>query len=310
MESQRLVGLDALRGVAALCVFAFHLEVIFGVGFASGRLYLAVDFFFILSGFVMAYTYESRFANGLGPIAFLSARYRRFFVPMAIGTALGLLTVWGQIGSPLAALAGAFWGILLLPLFFGPGYQAFPYNTPAWSIFAELVANFVHIALLRHLRVKSLFAISITAAVVVATRCSGLNSTDWLGIPRILIAYPLGIAIFRLFGTRQSLPASLGLGLVAFPLIADLANLGFWADFAFALLIGPVALLAGLAGSSNALLRYFGDISFPLYAVHLPIFYIVRGLPFGPALGVIGAIALATLISYLRFPNRRAINVQ
>ena len=60
----RLGGLDQLRGVAALLVLGYHIWTEFNVGPIFRRSYLAVDFFFMLSGFVMARTYEGKLRSG------------------------------------------------------------------------------------------------------------------------------------------------------------------------------------------------------------------------------------------------------
>src|SRR5690606_9603166 len=87
----RLHGLDALRGVASILVLCFHVIGLFGQWRVFDRAWLAVDFFFMLSGFVMARTYESAMRDKrLGAIAFFRVRYRRLWAPVAFGTMLGI----------------------------------------------------------------------------------------------------------------------------------------------------------------------------------------------------------------------------
>src|SRR5690348_12833235 len=90
---KRLNGLDALRGVAALVVAFHHLSVI-SVSRGLGELpFLAVDLFFVISGFVMARTYEERLQTTLSTPRFILLRYKRLWLPLAIGTMLGMIAL-------------------------------------------------------------------------------------------------------------------------------------------------------------------------------------------------------------------------
>ena len=103
MENERLGGLDLRRGVAALCVLAFHLNRLFpGIAGAVERAYLEVDFFFMLSGFVVTRTHE-RFRKGLGTLAFTRLRLRRLWPTVAFGALIGLISARGDHeAGPLA----------------------------------------------------------------------------------------------------------------------------------------------------------------------------------------------------------------
>ena len=76
----RFVSLDGLRGIAAIAVMLFHVSL----GYMPGGS-LAVDFFFCLSGFVIALAFGKRFANGLSFRAFAKARFARLYPMMFIG---------------------------------------------------------------------------------------------------------------------------------------------------------------------------------------------------------------------------------
>src|ERR1700754_1815377 len=80
--------LDAMRGVAALSVLLYHWRpqlpwILFGSG------YLAVDLFFLLSGFIIAHAYDEKLAKGLGFLDFLALRLMRLCPMLAFGTAIG-----------------------------------------------------------------------------------------------------------------------------------------------------------------------------------------------------------------------------
>lgn len=111
--SDRLYGLDALRGIAALIVVAHHAD---GSGiFRSG--FLAVDLFFVLSGYVMARTYDERFTV-LGIRSFMTRRYRTLAAPFIVGCVIGAAYLVGKDGLG-ASLLGAFvLAVFFLPSFF------------------------------------------------------------------------------------------------------------------------------------------------------------------------------------------------
>ncbi len=133
----RLHGLDALRGVAALLVLWYHLHLSQHVGFYPFRGYLAVDFFFMLSGYVMARTYEGRMRGGLW---FLRKRFWRLWPTVTVGSLIGVVAaiVAGAADAPGFLLAATL-NLLLVPILWAGA--AFPINTPIWSIFFELFAN-------------------------------------------------------------------------------------------------------------------------------------------------------------------------
>ena len=118
-EAARLSGLDVLRGIAALWVLHYHTikVVLDGHNFGS-RGYLAVDFFFMLSGYVMARSYEDKFRQGYGLKSFFTARYRRVWPTMAIG---GLISAPMLMCGGLSFTGGGKWswwlGALSFPLY-------------------------------------------------------------------------------------------------------------------------------------------------------------------------------------------------
>ena len=142
MNTTRLHGLDALRGMAALIVICYHIGQAVGWRWFFPRGYLAVDFFFLLSGFVMARTYGDRLKLGLSTPDFMAMRLKKLWPIAAIGSAIGLLTFHGPWQAAVA-------GFLFLP-WLGSA-TAFTLNTPIWSLHFELVANALHKLIERHL---------------------------------------------------------------------------------------------------------------------------------------------------------------
>ena len=105
--------LDGLRGVAALMVIWYH--IFEGYAFASDTMittfnhgYLAVDFFFILSGFVIGYAYDDRWGKSLTMKDFFKRRLIRLHPMVIMGVSSGLNTAFPVTGfTPLLAIVAA-----------------------------------------------------------------------------------------------------------------------------------------------------------------------------------------------------------
>jgi peptidoglycan/LPS O-acetylase OafA/YrhL len=148
----RFHTLDAMRGIAAIAVVIFHVGTVMGLQVCKSG-YLAVDFFFVLSGFVLARAYEMTLKSELSFWRFIAMRLIRLYPLLALGVLFGAITVVGQIAehSPTAlnsaAASAAFvFNALMLPAVTSPGL--FPFDGPAWSLFFELVINAIFAAIL------------------------------------------------------------------------------------------------------------------------------------------------------------------
>ncbi|HEX7694251.1 MAG TPA: acyltransferase family protein, partial [Sphingomonas sp.] len=119
MEKRRFVVLDGMRGLAALSVVALHTAQYFPSQTGPARAYLAVDFFFMLSGFVMAHAYGDKLRAGLTIKGFAEIRLARLYPMIFLGVTLGLLArVCAPDGSGaglLATLGAAIFAYLILP---------------------------------------------------------------------------------------------------------------------------------------------------------------------------------------------------
>lgn len=306
--SERLHGLDALRGIAALAVVIMHAHVLMPeFPDLFPRAYLAVDFFFMLSGYVMARTYEPRLRAGMSGFKFLAARYKRLWPTMALGGVLFLpFLAEGTRGQDLVLWHVALVNLLLLPSPWSGNY--FALNVPAWSIFFELVANAFHAALWRvrtgfiALLAAVSFAWLVSAAQVHGHLDIGSRNGDMgEGLARVATAYALGVVIWRLWGERK-VSATAGLfALIAMPLwfaIPDCSDgLNWLPDVIFVgllcvpILIGGIALRGGQRISAT-----LGELSFPLYAIHYPLLYWFRAAGVGPVLAIAGCIVGAGLV--------------
>ncbi len=287
---RRLAGLDALRGIAALSILAFHLMP-YLAGTWRGNAYLAVDFFFMLSGYVMARTYETRLAGELTPVAFMILRWKRLWPAMFVGGLIGLPWFLITIGEDhlLVALAN----LLLIPTF--ALNRLYPLDGPAWSIFFELLANLLHALLLRRLSTPALVLLATGMAVILAIAGSrltldvgGASPTFLLGVPRVLLSYAIGMILWRTWRDRPTLGVSPVFAFLLMPIFFGAATQldgDSWISGMVFILVGcPLMLAGGLRWTGRSKWAGMaGALSFPLYAFHAPIFATVSlaGIPIG-----------------------------
>ena len=225
--------LDGLRGVAALLVVWYH--VFEGFQFAGNKPvidfinhgYLAVDFFFILSGFVVGYAYDSRWGKTLTLGGFFSRRLIRLQPMVIMGAVIGAASFlisgmerWDGTHATLWLTFLAFvCGCLMLPAL--PGMprevrgngEMFPLNGPCWSLFFEYVGNIVYALFIRRLSTRLLallsFALCCALAWFAVTDQSGYGSigVGWTvdrtnilgGMLRMLCPFTMGVLMSRLF---------------------------------------------------------------------------------------------------------------
>ncbi len=318
-RSNRFAGLELLRLVAAVCVLMLHTRAVYGGKFVFGRGYLAVDFFLMLSGYLMARGQEARLAGGLNPWRFIAARYRRLWPMMALGGLIGLPMVFLRAHS-LAEFAGvSIVNLALLPALLS--YFAFPLNIPAWTIFAELMVNSMHVLGLWRLRgwwLAALFAALLAGMAWAAMAWGSFDlgakpATLLPGIMRCLLAYVIGMAAARIWGDT---PPRLLLGWPVPPLLAlvvmPAAIVAAWAlglhgglfDMGFVLLVCPLMLAGGLRLRRFGIAAgWLGQLAFPLFAVQMPVlqgmqrlgFHYWSGLAAAVAVGIVATAASAWL---------------
>lgn len=301
----RLYGLDALRGIAAALVFIHHVRAIFHLpGLDFGAL-LAVDLFFMLSGFVMARTYDAKLESTLSPVGFIGIRYRRLWLPLAIGALIGFgleLLRDGLTFHSVFELA-ALW--LFLP---APGW--FALNQPAWSIFVEVTCNLTH-ALLRRTGLL-LACLAVSAAIfIVSTIEAGhvIHAADapstLLSVARGLTSYLIGVMLYRRFGDAPLASPVIGIGGFPVALLAGAYLLPPWALALVAVFVlFPLVIRSSLGLGVSKLATVAGALSFPLYAIHVPALWVFRVFGLSVAWAAVWSLALAAAITLL-FEVRR-----
>ncbi len=312
----RLVLLDGLRGIAAIMVLMLHFDDLSGVSGLFSHGYLAVDFFYMLSGFVLVPLIEHSKAN-LAPARLMARRVLRLWPLMAFGVCIGLAVhgmVWTlEVELPLLAMA-----MLYIPRLEG-SLLTFPLNQPQWSLLVELAANLAHVLVLRHIKTRGLLLLSalcwlalLAASLHAGSLQIGSAGNDWLlGFVRAGFAYPLGIVLAR-HRARLTIPAMRWwippAMLIAALLVPAIPGLPDALMDPLALLAFPAVLAAGAAtavpSDIGRRLTWLGGISFPLYATHFPILegahVLGDGLPVhlrAPLL--LGALGTAVLLAHL-----------
>lgn len=309
-EGRRYEALDGLRGVAAVGVMLYHIGGWTGRSWLVSHGYLAVDFFFCLSGFVLAHAYGRREIGWLG---FMGQRLIRLW-PLIALTMLGGATVIIQHRERVPEWLGL--GLLMVPRLWNeePGFAPiFPLNPPAWSLFFELAVGALWFPL-RRLNGPGHLLMVVLLIPVMGYVAHGMGGvlTGWdratfvISGLRTAFAFLLGWGCYRIQSdTALNAPAwGLAIALIAV-LSFPWTPLNWLYDYVCLSVVFPLIVLAGRRdpkGWLGALCRVSGAISYPLYALHwlgwelmLRAFRAIggKGYPIGFALVAIPVIAAA-----------------
>ncbi|OGX91304.1 acyltransferase family protein [Hymenobacter coccineus] len=304
--------LDGLRGVAAIIVVTFHLTEPLGTGHLDilvNHGYLAVDFFFLLSGFVIGYAYDDRWQTmTIG--TFFKRRIERLQPMVVLGMLLGALgfyftdsTIWPLIHTVplwkllLVLLIGC--TILPVPLSLDiRGWQEMhPLNSVGWSLFFEYLANILYALGIRKFSNTALGILVLLAAVALAqlaiTSPAGDVSGGWtlnaeqvrVGITRTMYPFFAGLLLSRIAKPTRLKHALLGCSLLL-ALVLYMPRLGgaerVWLNGVYEavaiILIFPLIVYLGASGvvqtqAEGRICKFLGQLSYPLYLVHYPLVY-------------------------------------
>lgn len=284
--------LDGLRGVAALAIVVFHFMEWIYSDFSKnfiGHGFLAVDFFFCLSGFVIAYAYDSRIRK-MGVVEFFKSRLIRLHPLVIFGSVLGLLGFLFDPfgGHPELYSTGQIILIFLCSILLIPYpvmedrvFNLFGFNPPAWSLFWEYVANILYAFILYRLSRRYLILLIIPAAIAVgyiSYRSGNLmggwgRENFWDGGIRIAYSFLAGILIYRSGWIIKS-----RLGFIELSVLLTLAFVmphfkwNWLAEALVVLFYFPLLISLG-AGSTlskrwKKICDFSGNISYPLYMTH------------------------------------------
>ncbi len=306
--------LDGLRGVASIIVIFFHVFETHALGDRFKQIinhgYLAVDFFFLLSGFVVAYAYDDRWGK-ITQWGFYKRRLIRLQPMVIIGSIIGALMVYFQYSSrafpPLESASIAsilvlmIIGATLIPVPISMdirGWQEMhPLNGPAWSLFFEYIANILYAIGIRKFS-KTLLSIFVALAGfnMIAYLLLGrqgdliggwsLNKEQlFIGFTRLIFPFFAGVLLSRvgkIIKIKNAFWWSSMILVIALsiPRIGDAHHVwmnGIY-DALCVIVIFPLIVSIGAGGSlesekTKRISKFLGDISYPLYITHYPIMY-------------------------------------
>lgn len=315
--------LDGMRGVAALLVVIYHIFEGFAFaettnGEGSGLItilnhgHIAVDFFFILSGFVISYAYDERWQTmSLG--AFFKRRLIRLHPMLVMGTLIGVVTFliggseqWSGAVTPIGwTFVAMLLTCLMIPALPSVGYEVrgngemFPLNGPQWSLFFEYIGNIIYALFIRRLPTKALAALCLILgalhAWIFVFDLSGYDSVGigwtidtinfWGGMVRMLFPMTVGMLLARTFKPCKTRGA---FWICSFLLIAIFAvpyiqtncsvSLNSLYEVLCIAFIFPIIVWLAASGNSKGLTAkisgWLGELSYPLYIVHYPLMYL------------------------------------
>ncbi len=308
--------LNGLRGVAALMVIWYHVFEAFATSPIDQRFnhgYLAVDFFFILSGFVIGYAYDDRW-NRMTKKDFFKRRLIRLHPMIVMGTVLGVITFliqgseqWnGTKVSISMVILAMILHLFLIPAAPGTGAEVrgngemYPLNGPAWSLFFEYIGNILYALILRKLSTKVLTVLVVLSGMGLASfalfNLSGFGhlGVGWSmldynlpgGFLRLLFAFSIGLLMSRNFKPIKIKGAFWisGLAIVVLLSIPYIGNgespwMNGLYDAVCTIVIFPILVYIGASDrttnkTTTKMCRFLGDISYPLYMVHYPFMYL------------------------------------
>jgi peptidoglycan/LPS O-acetylase OafA/YrhL len=284
--------LDGLRGVAALAVVIFHfMEWVYSDYSQNfiGHGFLAVDFFFCLSGFVIGYAYDDRIGK-MGVFEFFKSRIIRLHPLVIFGSVAGLLAfLFDPFGGHpelysagkliLLFLASAF--LIPYPVMEDRSFNLFGFNAPAWSLFWEYVANILYAFILIRLSRRYLIVLLTISAAVLCFVCYRAGSllggwsgpTFWDGGARISYSFLAGLLVYRSGWVIKNRLGFTGLAvLLALAFIMPYSKWNWISEPFVVIFYFPliVALGAGavLTEGLKKICVFSGKMSYPLYMSH------------------------------------------
>ncbi len=303
-DKKFFAALDGLRGIAAIVVVFFHLNNWTDTHVFFPRGDLAVDFFFCLSGFVMAHAYGKKMGVTMGFPQFALTRLIRLYPLMALSVIVAAVfflskNILTSEYIPVSdILISGLTGLFVLPYFNGSGmlggvYEVFPINGPLWSLFYELLINFVWAVAFAFLTFRRTLGFAIVCAVLLLIGgflnndlLLGDRTTDFLwGVPRVGVSFAIGLLAYELH-KRQVLQRTVPFWVIALALIIPMAvprfGGGVLFDAFFIYILTPLIVLLGanIEQKGNALQasRIGGELSYPIYVLHFPLFVWINGL--------------------------------
>jgi peptidoglycan/LPS O-acetylase OafA/YrhL len=300
LEQSLFLTLDGMRGVGAILVVMSHGILFWGVTTSVPPIPFCVDLFFIMSGFVLAFVYEPRFAEGMTAATFMRHRLVRLYPLYLLGVLMGgavlALAAVGDVQKTSALGLSLVPQLLMLPSpdFNGSG-DLYPLNMPSWTLLFELWVNLIFVLVWRWLSMRVLAVIVALSAAALAAVTFAYGHMDlgpgWAnflgGFARAMFGFFMGVMVFRLIGAPKQTPrkrswwALPALAVVpALCLIPDLPVPRTMIELAIVCVVGPVLLWWASSFQPprifTVVFGWLGMMSYALYMLHYPIFEFMK----------------------------------
>lgn len=325
-NNSRLLTLDAVRGLAAVCVVMVHLGLEYNYVELVRFGHLGADLFFMMSGFVISRAYDHKLLAGLSWQRFMLLRIARLYPSIFVGLLVGLAAYWVIPASayPFGIISGGWYrlgwhsiGHFLLIPDLRAREGIFPLNGVFWSLFFELVANLVHGITVRRLTIFRLaffvVAVGIWWAYTAHTAGKwgwggGWNGPSFMsGFLRIAWAYGTGMLLHRTVTHPRRVPAVVPVAMTALVILLPNFGLMTWRIVISAFVLCPLIVVfaagAEIPPRLSRAAAWIGAISYPLYATHHPLLLMIihrfepRGIA-GMAAAMVSVILFATIVEY------------
>lgn len=281
--------MNGLRGVAALAVVAYHCFTLHdSLNLKYG--FLAVDFFFVLSGFVIAHSYDEKLKTNLSLREFILARLVRLYPLYFAGTLVSILVVSialvakGNFNTNINKINAIPFALAMAPA--PPAVNnwttalLYPLNFPAWSLFFELVVNITYAMSVRLWTEGKLLILLVLTGSMILMNSEAIADSGWkwggasIALLRVFYSFPAGVLIYKLYRNRLSLPAIPSP--VTVVLLIALLMLPYAWGIQFTILIGFPLLVAFAAtcepeGKLLSVFSVLGSASYAIYAMHAPL---------------------------------------
>ena len=319
--------MQTLNRVAALLVIWYHVFEGFATSPIDQRFnhgYLAVDFFFILSGFVIGYAYDDRWKTSMTIKDFIKRRLIRLHPMVVMGAVLGAITFYiqgcekwdgTQVSISMLVLAMLL-NLFLIPAVPGSGHEVrgngemYPLNGPSWSLFFEYIGNLLYALCIRRMSTKALTVLVIFAGIGLASfAISNLSGFGHLGVGwslldynllggflRLLFSFSMGLLMSRVFKPVH-IRGAFWICSLTIAVLLSVPHIGgteaLWMngiyDSVCSIIIFPILVYLGAAGKTtdkgtSRICKFLGDISYPLYIVHYPFMYLFYAWVWGEKL--------------------------
>lgn len=304
--------LDGLRGVAAVIVVLFHILETFTGGDHSKQIinhgYMAVDFFFVLSGFVIGYAYDDRWGK-MSLKGFFKRRIIRLHPMIIAGMVIGAIFFYFQDCSAFPFINETpVWKMILVMLI---GFtlipvptsmdirgwgEMHPLNGPAWSLFFEYIANILYALFVRKFSNKVLSILVFIAGCALihlaVTSPNGDIIGGWsieptqlrIGFTRLLYPFFAGLLLSRICKPGRINHAFFWCSVLLITVLSiprvggDQLWMNGLYDSLCIIFIFPFIVYLGASGTvkgkySSKICKFLGDISYPIYIIHYPFIY-------------------------------------